>query len=104
MMTPKSQRNDKDLRRMIEFFSQFEFLKYQEPALLYYQTLMNMSALKIYREQQQSVDDHLGGVSLAMDNEIMKQANQTAGTSFKFLNFDRSSIPTPIGTNQINDS
>jgi hypothetical protein len=33
MMTPKSQRNDNDLRRMIEFFTQFEFLKYQEPAL-----------------------------------------------------------------------
>ena len=104
MMTPKSQRNDNDLRRMIEFFTQFEFLKYQEPALSYYQTLMNMSTLKIYKEQQHSVDDHLGGVSLGGENDIMRMANQTAGTSFKFLNFDRSSIPTPRGTNYNNDS
>lgn len=50
------------------------------------------------------MDDHLGGFSIAGDNDVLKQANQTAGTSFKFLNFDRSSVPTPLGTNFKNDS
>ena len=31
-----------------------------------------MSTLKVYREQQHSVDDHLGGVSLGVENDIMK--------------------------------
>ena len=76
MMTPKTQRNDKDLRRMIEFFNQFEFLKYQEPAIPYYQTLMNMCELKVYKEKQNSVmDDHFGGASIAgFENDPMKLA------------------------------
>jgi hypothetical protein len=68
METSKVNRIDKDYAKMIRFFSNFEFLKYQEPA--YYEQLSNVAMLKVYKEmpQESSLGDHLGAASL-MDGD-----------------------------------
>ena len=68
METSKGNRNDKDYAKMIQFFSNFEFLKYQEGA--YYEQLCNVATLKVYKEmpKESSLGDHLGAASL-MDGD-----------------------------------
>ena len=47
MQTPRAQRNEKDFKKMMGFFSNYEFLKHQEYA--YYEQLSNVATIKIYK-------------------------------------------------------
>ena len=48
MKTPKIHRTERDLDRMKQFFYEYQFLRYQEPAYRYYPDLLNLCNLRAF--------------------------------------------------------